>query len=176
MQITILNLGYAGAIAEILRFYTSGQFVHYFGMPEDRQDDSPSPYTRWNSDMKKAQPKPHYIEPITSFYSLIEIFLFASNLANKKIFGSNLHILIKLHNQNDRILQSNDPNRWWGGHTYKSHTDTINLVDTVLNADDLLLKHDELAIEYTVKLLTFFNDNPEGLDKILETDLEKFYA
>ena len=162
--------------AEIFRFYTSGQFVHYAGMYEDRKNyNNTTSLTRpENSSMVIHKPKQPFLEPVGSLYRLTEILLFASRLAKKDIFGKSIHIAIKLHNQEGRILKSEDSvqPRWWSG---ISHTNVINLLDTSIDARQLALDYDKMAVDTAIKLLEFFNCTSRDLRTLLESDQKRMY-
>lgn len=160
--------------AEIFRFYTSGQFVHYAGMYEDRKNDGDDALlTPRGSSMKTSEPEQPFLEPVGSLYLLTEIFLFASRLAKKGIFGERVHITIKLHNQKDRILKSEDPMqvRWWSG---VSHTDVIELMDSSVSAQRLYLDYDKMAVDKTINLLELFNCSSKDRT-LLEGDQKRIY-
>ena len=161
--------------AEIFRFYTSGQFVHYTGMYEDRKKDgSVVSLPTENSDITTHKPEQVFLEPVGSLYLLTEIFLFASRLAKKGIFGNSVHITIKLHNQKGRTLKSEDPvhPRWWNG---ISHTDMIKLVDLSVDAHQLGFDYDKMAVDAAVNLLGFFNCSSKDLRALLESDQKRIY-
>lgn len=56
------------SFAEIFRFYQSGQFVHYVGMPEDRRNDKAPLYIQWNPSMKGTVPDTPFLNPTSALY------------------------------------------------------------------------------------------------------------
>lgn len=164
-----------GMFAEIFRFYRSGQFIHYAGMYEDRKEDHPPMSFTWNPDMKRPKPEQTFLESYGSLCRLTEIFLFASRLAQKGIFGKNLNISIKLHNQLHRILGTDSMTGGYLMPNYKSHSEVIDLENITVSKEMLHLKHNQMAINCTEQLLSFFNYFSEHLKKSLKDDQEKFY-
>ena len=166
--------------AEIFQFYRSGQFIHHVGMYEDRSNDqTPSTHVPWNPNMEKPCPVPRFLDPVKSLFLLTEIFLFASRLARKGVFGERTHISIKLHNQMNRILQADDPQRptIWSG---QSHSDSIHLVNHTFDCHDLFMSYDRYALDAEMNLLSFFNLDPEYLHSkhlrnSLQSDQSKLY-
>ena len=162
--------------AEIFRFYTSGQFVHYTGMYEDRKnDDDVTSLTRRNSGIKTSESEQSFLEPVGSLFLLTEIFLFAAKLAKKGIFGKRIHITIKLHNQKDRVLRPEDPTQisWWNG---RSYTDVIDLMNSSMDIQRLCLDYDKMAVDKTIYLLELFNCSSKDLRTLLENDQKRMYG
>ena len=162
--------------AEVFRFYQSGQFIHYAGMHEDRKnDESLDTFVEWDHHMSKPRPEPHFLEPVFSLFRLTEIFCFASNLARRQIFGEGINITIKLHNQHNRILKSDEPKRagMWDGTSSK---DTIVLFDGKhIERDTLRLDHDKMAVDAAVNLLSFFGYESKYLAETFENYQERLY-
>ena len=66
---------------QIWRFYKSGQFRAYLGLPEDRWDDRPPFRMPRNEGMESEIPHTKFLEPIMTIYQMTEIWLFASRLS-----------------------------------------------------------------------------------------------
>ncbi len=162
------------AYVEIFRFYKSGQFVHYMGCWEDRENDHPPMFTEWNPNLQQPPPEQPFLEPISALYTLTEILLFASRLASKNVFGKQVYISIKLHNTLHRILKTVDLRRS-GFHYRECHSENIELEPITISTKDLELEHDKLAIDKTIELLTLFNFTSEHLRSSLEKDQKNFH-
>jgi hypothetical protein len=88
--------------AEAWRFYRSGQFVHHFVFFEDW-----APGIRWRTGFRTNydDSKPLKVKGIImTLDTVAEIFKFASNLANVRVFEDKIHILLKLHDTEGRSL------------------------------------------------------------------------
>ncbi|MCH7647177.1 MAG: hypothetical protein IIA83_01030 [Thaumarchaeota archaeon] len=164
-----------GEHAEVFRFYQSGQFIHYKGMPEDRRDDHPPLFTKWDPSFEHPPPTQSFLKPFMALYSLTEIFLFASKLAQKEVFGEDIYISIKLHGQLHRILKTVDPMRAGFVHHNECHSKTIDLGPSVVTREQLRLEHDEMAVKNAIRVLELFNYTSEHLKKSFEDDQKEFY-
>ncbi len=127
----------------LFRFYRSGRFVHYLGLPEDRRDDVPPPFAEWDPVMQKPRPDPPFLGFRSTVHQVTEIFLFASRLARKGVFGDRVRILIKLHDTRGRILKFDNPVPF----EYKCRADTIGVAEATKTPYELMLEHDKLAAD-----------------------------
>lgn len=147
---------------EFLRFYQSGQFIHYFALREDYnphiQSEIPFPLTI---------PEPSgYVSIFSTLFTFTEIYEFAARLAQKDIFKTQVFISInlkgiynyQLYTQRDRHLRK----------SYISNVNEINLEEPTLGVEELLAKRHEKAIDQTIKLFERFNWNESPRQVLVE--------
>ena len=149
---------------EFWRFYQSGQFVHYFGIWEDWQDQRTLYGSRLDS-------KPGQILSIVgAVYHFTEIYEFASRLAVKNHLGKDCKISITVHGTKGRLLTMLDPGRLLFGN-YRSTLDSISR-EASMSTETLISKAPELAMDHAVWVFQRFNwDNiPRG---VLQEDQKK---
>jgi hypothetical protein len=150
---------------EFWRYYQSGQFIHYFGMMEDWQDQAEGG--------KIHLPYTPALSILSALYRITEIYLFASRLAVKGFLGDDCKLSITLHGTEGRKLVMLPPSRILF-RDYISHIDSIPS-EFVWSKDDLIGRPAELSLEHTVYFFHRFNwDNPpisvlkEDQTKLLE--------
>jgi len=134
---------------EFWRYYQSGQFVHYFGMWEDWQDQR----NLWGPGIPN---KPgEILSIIGTVYHFTEIYEFASRLALKGYLGKECKISISLHSTNNRTLAMLDPSRLMFNN-YKSALEIIPH-DVILTSENLISQSAELALDHIVWVFQRFN-------------------
>lgn len=155
---------------EAFRFYQSGQFVHYACMLEDMFGATRSRFEQ--SDPPRDM---RYLSPSACVYRLTEIFLFASRLATKGVFGENANIQITLHNLNGRVLRHNDNEHFPFYDEYVCHS---NKIECCCNKTpkELQAEHDDLAVQECVKILEQFSFSSKHIHKGLKSDQQDFYG
>ena len=160
---------------EIWRFYKSGQFKHFRGFMEDRWENNPPLGMQWNPAMEAPMPEHLFFEPIVKILEMTEMFLFASKLANK--LECELKIEIKLHKMKNRQLEIRTRNRSGLGLEYICHTDPIVLDPLSINANELEIKHDELAEKKILEIFDYFGWNATpNVTSLIKTEQKKFYS
>jgi hypothetical protein len=137
---------------EFWRYYQSGQFIHFFGMVEDWQDQ----VTEWS----KTNLKPfEALDVIDALYTFTEIYEFMSRLAAKELLGDSCKISITLHRTKNRQLIMLDRKRHFSG-LYKSELEPIPREISISTAE-LMAKSAELSLDHTIWVFEKFNwDNP----------------
>lgn len=163
-----------GTHIDIWRFYKSGQFKQYIGFVEDRWDDHPPLGVEWTPDMESAPPDAPFLEPIMTILELTEILLFTSRLANEIVGRWNLEI--NLHKMNERKLQIRVQNRTGLYADYTCHTHIIRLKPIDITSKDLKIKHDELAVEKTLEIFSYFGWVADHLPSLLKDEQKKYYS
>lgn len=147
---------------EFMRYYQSGQFVHYSAMSEDWQEQS-----RWLR--IKAKPG-EFLSIIGCLYLFTEIYEFASRLANKGMLGDFCKISITLYGNRDRTLTMLDPGRL----LFAKYTSAIDVIprERDVATPDLITKSAEFALDDVVWVFQRYNwDNvPRG---VLQDDQKK---
>ena len=139
-------------ILEFWRYYQSGQFIHFFGMIEDWQDQA----RRIDKINLTTIPS---LAIISALYKFTEIYEFASRLAAKGLLGDECKISIILHSTKNRQLVMLDLRRHLFG-KYKSELDSIPREISISTAD-LMAKSAELSLDHTIWVFQRFNwDNP----------------
>jgi hypothetical protein len=159
-----------GNEVELWRFYQSGQFVHHFGVREDREP----PALDWQG---------HGATPITqgsrslsylnALYTLTEILLFARGLAYREVLEPTAIIRVELHGVKGRRLTA-PAERWLGDRheRYASHTDTICWTSEIPTLA-LLADAPAIALDAAIQIFTRFGwENPSR--KTLEWDQQRF--
>ncbi len=137
------------------RFHRGGLFVHHLGMPEDRWDDAPPPFVPWDYARQNPRPDPPFLDFRSTIHQLTEIFLFASRLASRGVFGDRVGILIRLHGTSGRILKFDGPLPALERHNCR--TDPIEVVRAVKTPYELWLERDELAVDACIGIFDLFN-------------------
>ena len=87
---------------EVWRFYTSGQFIHYFAIAGEWRDKSS--FWRAEPGWKPGQ----VLYYIPTVYSILEIFEFASRLALSPAGADSMHVAIELEGLSGRRIVSTD--------------------------------------------------------------------
>ncbi len=160
-----------GRYLSLFRFYRSGKFVHYLGMPEDRLGDDPSPRARWDPAARKPRPDPPFLDFGSTMCQLTEVFLFASKLAARGAFGDRVRILIKLHGTNRRILTSyNRPLK-----PHECGRGTIEVDEVAKTPYELWRERDKLAVSACIGVCGAFGLSSAYLKSGLEGVQEAFY-
>jgi hypothetical protein len=137
---------------EFWRYYQSGQFIHFFSMFEDWQDQAKVlgrlPLETGSS-----------LAIVSALYRFTEIYEFASRLAAKGLLGDECKISITLHGTKNRQLVILDPARHvWD--EYKSELESISREISISTAE-LMAKSAELSLDHTIWVFQRFNwDNP----------------
>lgn len=144
---------------EIWRFYQSGQFIQYLALASDRI--LYPPYSEGKN-----------LEIILALYNITEFFIFAKNLASKKIMGDSIHIEIDLHNTNQRKLIISEPFRDLHG-DYICQIDKLEVFNGDIPTPKLFADFAEIALDATVNTFIKFNWMNPAIKKILKTDQEK---
>jgi len=127
---------------EYWRMYQSGQFLHYFALREDWDDEN---------ELIKGFIAPQksgefiYIDG-SIVYQLTEIYEFLSRLVLSNKYDSNIFVSISLHNTKDRMLRVGNRNRAPFHNSYKSGSDTIEF-SSEYSKEQLIEKPDCLALE-----------------------------
>lgn len=144
---------------EYWRYYQSGQFVHFFGMWEDWQEQSTIMGPKLSSEPGKV------LSVFNALYHFSEIYEFASRLAVKGYLGSTCKLHITLHGIKGRSLRILDPSRLLFAN-YRSEIESIPK-DIAIETDTLISKSANLALEHCVWVFQRFNwDNvPIGVLK-----------
>lgn len=163
-----------GQTAEIWRFYKSGQFKQFRGFMEDRWDGHPPLGVQWDPEMETPVPENTFFEPIVKIWEMTEMFLFASKLANE--LKCELTIEIKLHKMENRQLQMRAGGRFGFGVQYVCHTDTITLDSLSVSAEELQIKHDELAGKEMLEIFSYFGWDAPHITSIIKEEQKKFYS
>ena len=161
-------------LRDLFRFYESGQFIQYLGMYEDRFEER-SNFTNTKIVNQSHPPEIRFFETTWAMCSFTEIFLFASNLSQKNVFGDRIKISISLHNQANRILKTLDPFRVGFNRQYECHDNEINLTPLQLSIDDLQSNHDEFAIQNMMACIKLFNYDSDHIEASFREDQKKFY-
>ena len=141
-----------GRYKEVWRIYQNAQFVHFFAMKEDYDDDgifSPStPPVISSSSL--------YV--ISTIYKFTEIYEFLKRLAQQGIYKEGARVLIRLHNTIDRKLILEDPGRMGLLTDYKTANPEIKF-DNAYTAQDILEKSENLAFTQIIETFHRFNWN-----------------
>lgn len=160
--------------AGVLRFYASGQFVHHMAMFEDLLGD-PQHTLMW--DVSRRTPPPPaqpFMYPISDFYYLTEIYLFASKIAQEGILGDSIIIETTLHGQEGRILKSETPPSILFEHD-GCNAPEIKLGPHRVTAEELRADHDGMAVRDAAVLLEKYNIVDDAIEKTLRNWQSDFY-
>lgn len=151
------------------RFYRSGQFVHYVNMVEDTLGAGGSMFELHDPHRGRS-----YLSPSACLYQLTEIFLFASRLATKGVFGDRTIIQIDLHNLNGRVLRHNDNKHFPFHNEYLCHTNKIP-IRLEKTPPELQAEHDDLAVKACTRILEQFGFSKYD-HNALKSDQRDFYG
>jgi hypothetical protein len=148
---------------EVLRMYTSGQYVHLLGLIED-----------WNDNIQIFSPIHGIIEPgdgldmILTLNIMTGIYEFCTRYIKNNILDD-VNILIELNNMKNRQIITTD----FGRHIYPHESkQSIIPINRDTNYSELIVKKYEYAIDDTLKIFAGFNwdDLPR---QVLETEQKK---
>jgi hypothetical protein len=152
---------------EFWRYYQSGQFIHFFGIYEDWQDQAREG-ARLNLPVTPA------LSILSALYTITEIYEFASRLAARELLGDQCKISITVHHTQNRQLVMLVPSR----HLFSSYIcqiETIQRPPKVIPTRELIARSSELSFEHAIWVFQRFNwDNPplgvlqEDQEKLLE--------
>lgn len=160
--------------AEVLRFHTSGQFVHYVGMTEDRIGDVLPPFVEWDPSRRSPLPGQPFLNPASALDYLTEMYLFASKIAQENIFGDEVVIEVTLYMQEGRILKQG------GGATAsgygKCSIPKIKLGPYCSTAKELRSDHDNMAMRDAAIIFEKYNVVDDTLNKTLRGWQAEFYG
>lgn len=150
---------------EVWRMYQSGQFIHLFGLREDRLAED-----NWLSeDHPYKQIKPgSVLEVIGTIYTITEIFAFLRNLVQAGIFQDKVVVELELHNTENRSLHISDFRRAPLFGDYRSRIKDIILPVNTYSAQDILENYLDLALDQTVNLFQQFNWTNPPIEVIKE--------
>lgn len=157
-----------GRYKEIWRLYQNAQFIHFFAMKEDYDDDgifSPStpPVIPGSS-----------LYVINTIYKFTEIYEFLRRLAQQGIYKEGVKIFVALHNTVNRKLILEDPSRVGLSIDYETANPEIKFNNTYAE-QDILEKSEHLAFMQIIKTFHQFNWNnpPEMTIKDDQNELLK---
>ncbi|MFA5792387.1 MAG: hypothetical protein WC897_00775 [Candidatus Gracilibacteria bacterium] len=164
----------AGPVFEYWKYFLSGQFVHYFGMREDWRItpvDAEEIKTRFHFPDDASVIS--FLEIFSTIYTITEIYLFASRLAQKGVLGESFHLEIQLNGVNGRTLYFSN----WGRdlrtvYTCKFQNGTILLSQDIDRAD-IITNYAELALKEITRLFHMFGWTAVSRS-LLEDEQRKF--
>ena len=129
-------------------FYQSAQFVNYFACIEDWWQDS----RWWSSETAKGHGPGEALEIWSTLFRLMEIYEFASRLAQKGVFGGDLYVSVDLHGMFERKLVAL--------HGSLDEEFTSKIVDMDFekrfSVQELISKAPELALEHLLWIFERF--------------------
>jgi hypothetical protein len=134
---------------EFLRFYQSGQFVHYFGFAEDWRPVKTAPVR----DPELANSP--ILSVFSSLFSITERYEFAARLMQKAAFNEGIYIEIGLFGTSGRRLVSLDPERDLRDDYICYEQDLVRSRE--LPSDQLLGMVSELSLEHALWVFERFN-------------------
>ena len=141
-----------GRYKEVWRMYQNAQFVHFFAMKEDYDNDG-----IFSSSIPPVIPGSS-LYVISTVYKFTEIYEFLSRLAQQGIYKEGVRVLIRLHNTINRKLSLEDPGRVGLSTDYKTANPEIKF-DNTYTAQDILEKAEHFAFTLIVKTFHQFNWN-----------------
>jgi len=144
---------------EVWRFYRSGKFVQYYALVEDGLKYPP--YSTGKN-----------LEIILALYHITEFFIFAKNLASKKIMGDTIRIEIELHNTSQRKLIAEDIFRALHD-SYICQVNDLEVFKGDIPLPKMLADFAEIALDATVKTYNKFNWLNLQIKDVLRNDQEK---
>ncbi len=137
-----------GDYKEVLRFYQSGQFIHYFALREDWMNVDKLSEIVSGCDPHKDTKPGSVLSFVGATYSLTEIYEFLRRLTSgSNIYDNGVRVVIKLHGAQGRKLVSLDASRidlFW---SYVSNIPEITLPEKELTKDEVLNSSKELALQ-----------------------------
>lgn len=148
---------------EVLRMYTSGQYIHLFALWEDWLEGE----MLFRPERKPISPG-YGLEMMMTLYTITEIYEFATRFCKEK-FQDGINLSIELNGIKARKIVTFDFGRFLHDHTSKCNNKILNRETT---HPELVLKKREYAIEDTIEIFEAFNwdDIPK---QVLENEQEK---
>lgn len=144
---------------EVWRMYQSGQFIHLFGLREDRLGED-SPY-------KQIKPG-SVLEVIGTIYTITEIFSFLRNLVQAGIYKDKIIVELGLYNTENRSLHISDFRRAPLFGDYRCRIKDIVLPVNTYSAQDIQENYLDLALDQIVNLFQQFNWTTPPIEVIKE--------
>lgn len=156
-----------GMWIDVWRFYKSGQFKQYMGLPEARWPKDESGSFRFGTPLREK-----FLEPVVTLYQISEVFLFARRLANK--IPDIWTISINLSDMQDRMLDIRVPDRFGLYNDYECDIPVISLSAEVHSAD-LQVRYADLAIEKMLEVMDHFGWGGKDIEQTLRQEQDGLY-
>ena len=157
----------AGMWIDVWRFYKSGQFKQYLGLPEARWPKGESDSFRFGTPLREK-----FLEPVVTLYQVSEVFLFARRLANR--MPDMWTISINLSDMQDRMLDIRVPDRFGLYNDYKCDVPAISLITNVHSAD-LQARYADLAVEKVLEIMDYFGWSGKDMERTLRAEQDGLY-
>lgn len=111
---------------------------------------------------------------LACIYQLTEIFLFASRLADKGVFGDRANIQVELHYLKGKVLHYTDRSDFPFNNEYVCREDVVASRCKKTPAE-LKARRDDLAVKECAKILEHFQFSSEHVRDGLKSDQGDFY-
>jgi hypothetical protein len=147
---------------ELWRFFQSGQFVHHFGLREDRM---PPGWGVGGNPVQVVSGQQRWLHVLSTLYTITEVLVFARNLAYRAVLEPAADITIELHGAEGRALAAPADRDLYG--FYQATTDIICWHET-LPAATLLATAPDLALDATVHVFERFGWEEPPRDTLAE--------
>ena len=152
-------------ILEFWWFYQSGQFIHYFGMPED-----------WGARSSLWLPSPDGIPRVTLdvgdvVIRFTEVFEFAARLAFTETWDEGIHIEVSVDNIENHFLQLPGLGSTEVTSIPQAEVPTMQYARD-LSIEELAAGAGELSLEPTLRMFSAFGWKP-GIDVIRDLQTER---
>lgn len=157
----------AGMWIDVWRFYKSGQFKQYLGLPEARWPKDESHSFRFGTPLREK-----FLEPVVTLYQVSEVFLFARRLASR--IPDMWTISINLSDMQDRMLDIRVPDRFGLYNDYKCDIPAISL-STEVHSADLQARYADLAVENVLEIMGCFGWGGKDLERTLREEQDRLY-
>jgi hypothetical protein len=142
------------SIVELWRFYQSGQFVHYFGMPEDRSANYHSRWLPSNDEVHRV-----ILDVKSSVLQFTEIFEFATRLTFSDAGDNVMRLTIAADNIKEHYLKLPEFSPEKGPWIPQAHKPLMEYTED-LSRIQLTSETKELALKAALKLFGCFQWNP----------------
>ena len=152
-------------ILEFWRFYQSGQFIHYFAMPED-----------WGARSKPWLQSPDGISGVMLdvgdvVVRFTEVFEFAARLAFAETWDEGIHIEVSVDNIENHFLQLSGLGSTEVTGIPQAEVPTMQYARD-LSIEELAAGAGELSLEPTLRMFSAFGWKP-GIDVIRDLQTER---
>ncbi|MHB8576084.1 MAG: hypothetical protein ACYDCQ_12220 [Dehalococcoidia bacterium] len=151
---------------ELWRLYQSGQFVHQFGVRQDRLPPTPTTSAGRAGDVIQ---QPRFLDFVEVIFTLTEILEFTRSLAYRGVLDPDVSLRIELHGMQDRMLVS--PRRFVHEY-YIASCDDIAWTCTE-PAPVVIADAPQLAIDAAMHIFERFNW-PDPPRAVFEEDQRRF--
>ena len=154
-----------GDVLEFWRFYQSGQFIYYFGMPEDWAT-YPSPWLQSDDGVRRVM-----LDVGDVVLRFAEIFEFAARLAFTQTWNEGSHIEVVVDNLDNHFLQLPELGSDKVARTPRARVPKMQYAKD-FSGEELLAAAGELSLDPALRVFSLFGWAPK-IDVVRDLQIER---